>query len=687
MRFTKLLPLSAVAVIATVAADAPLTNPATTNISTNVPKPAHNRGASREVALEDMKKMTVAEGLEVTLFASEPMMVNPCDMDIDARGRVWITEGANYRKWANPPVRPEGDRIVILEDTDSDGVADKSTVFYQGTDVNSALGICVLGNKVIVSSAPNVFVFTDEDGDGKSDKKEILFTGIKGVQHDHAVHAFVFGPEGKLYFNFGNAGEQIKDKDGKPIIDVDGNEVNAKGKPYRQGMVFRCNMDGSEFEVLGHNFRNNYEVAVDSFGTMWQSDNDDDGNKGVRINYVMERGNFGYTEELKGTSWGANWKRGQSKGASESDKVLYEWHQHDPGVVPNLLHTGAGSPTGIAVYEGKLLPSVFQNQVIHCDAGPKVVRAYPVKPDGAGYSAEVKDILTSSDGWYRPSDVSVAPDGSLMIADWNDPGVGGHAAGDHDMGIMRGRVYRVAPPGSKYTVPKLDLKSVAGCVAALQSPNNATRYLAWTELHKMQGAAEGELVKVWKGNDPRQRARAIQLLARIKGSEKKYVEVATRDKDPDIRIVGLRTARLLKLNLDGYLTRLAKDSSPQVRRECAIALRHSAWPDAPKRWAQLAAKHDGKDRWYLEALGIGADKHEEEFFAAWLKEVKGEWDTPAGRDIVWRSRSTKAIPMLVKLITAKDATASDKDRYLRALDFIQGPEKEQALVEIATGGL
>ncbi|HEY0550368.1 MAG TPA: PVC-type heme-binding CxxCH protein, partial [Verrucomicrobiae bacterium] len=349
MRFTKLFPLSALAAITAMAADAPLATPATTNISTNVPKPTHTRGASREVALEDMKKMTAAEGLEATLFASEPMMVNPCDMDIDARGRVWITEGANYRKWANPPVRPEGDRILILEDSDADGAADKSTVFYQGRDVNSALGICVLGNKVIVSSAPNVFVFTDENDDGVSDKKELLFTGIKGVQHDHAVHAFVFGPDGKLYFNFGNAGESIKDKDGKPIIDVDGNgnEVSAKGKPYRQGMVFRCNMDGSEFEVLGHNFRNNYEVAVDSFGTLWQSDNDDDGNKGVRINYVMEHGNFGYTEELKGTSWGANWKRGQAKGASDSDKVLYEWHQHDPGVVPNLLHTGAGSPTGI----------------------------------------------------------------------------------------------------------------------------------------------------------------------------------------------------------------------------------------------------------------------------------------------------------------------------------------------------
>src|SRR5207249_1012793 len=124
-----------------------------------------------------------------------------------------------------------------------------------------------------------------------------------------------------------------------------------------------------------------------------------------------------------------------------------------------------------------------------------------------------------------------------------------------------------------------------------------------------------------------------------------------------------------------------------VRRECAIALRHSESPQAAQLWAKLAAQHDGKDRWYLEALGIGADKQEEKFFAAWLDEVKGNWNTPAGRDIVWRSRSTNSVPMLVKMITAKEATPQEKDRGMRALDFINGPEKEQALLDIATGGL
>src|SRR5438093_8496288 len=158
-----------------------------------------------------LKQFTVADGLDVSLFASEPMVHNPTDMDIDERGRVWIAEGVNYRstfqKWGI--LQPEGDRIVILEDTNGDGAADKETVFYQDPSINAALGICVLGNKVIVSSSPHVFVLTDTDGDGKADKRQLLFTGIGGRDHDHGVHAFVFGPDGKLYFNMGNASKQL----------------------------------------------------------------------------------------------------------------------------------------------------------------------------------------------------------------------------------------------------------------------------------------------------------------------------------------------------------------------------------------------------------------------------------------------------------------------------------------------
>src|SRR4029453_13055957 len=97
----------------------------------------------------------------------------------------------------------------------------------------------------------------------------------------------------------------------------------------------------------------------------------------------------------------------------------------------------------ILINEGKGLGAAFENQMIHCDAGPRTTRAYPVEKDGAGYRATMVGILTGSDSWYRPADGAIDTDGALVIADWYDPGVGGHAMGDHEAGQMMGRVYRV----------------------------------------------------------------------------------------------------------------------------------------------------------------------------------------------------------------------------------------------------
>ena len=277
--------------------------------------------------------LEAAEGLEATLFASEPLIGNPTNIDVDAKGRVWMCETLNYRPQMNPdnPQRAEGDRILILEDLNGDGRADTSKVFYQGPDVNAALGIAVLGNKIIVSSSPNVLVFTDNNGDDIPDSKEILFTGLGGEHSDHAVHSFTFGPDGKLYFNFGNEGKQLLDKNGKPLKDKKGNLINSKGEPYRQGMVFRMNPDGTELEVLAHNFRNNYEAAIDSYGTIWQSDNDDDGNQSTRINYVMEFGNYGYTDEVTGAGWRSR------RTNMETEIPKKHWHQNDPGSIPSYI--------------------------------------------------------------------------------------------------------------------------------------------------------------------------------------------------------------------------------------------------------------------------------------------------------------------------------------------------------------
>lgn len=619
--------------------------------------------------------LSVAAGLQASLVAAEPMLKNPTNIDVDARGRVWVCEAYNYRPAINGnPTHQEGDRIVILEDQNGDGTADVSKVFYQGKELQSPLGIWVQGNKVIVSNSPNVWVFTDDNGDDKADRKELLFTGIDGDQHDHGMHAFVFGPDGKWYFNFGNEGKQLKDKTGKPVIDVTtGRPIDAQN--YRQGMVLRCNPDGSNVEVLGQNFRNNFEVAVDSYGTLWQSDNDDDGNKSVRINYMMEYGNYGYTDELTGAGWRAN------RTNIEAEIPFRHWHLNDPGVVPNLLQTGAGSPTGIIVYEGSLLPAQFQNQVIHCDAGPNVVRSYPVTPNGAGYKATITNLVEGvRDQWFRPSDVCVAPDGSLLVADWYDPGVGGHQAGDQD----RGRIFRIAPPNTPWNVPSTDVSTVDGAINALQSPNMSARYLGWTALHTLGVKAEQPLADLYAtATNPRMKARALWLLSQLPGKGTQYIEKALTDADPNIRITALRAAREQNGDVPRYVKQLVKDADAQVRRECAIALRRSKSPEAPALWAQLAAQHDGTDRWYLEALGIGADNQWDSYYAAYLNQVNDPLANAGGRDIVWRARTKASVPLLARLAGETTVPLNDRLRYFRAFDFNPGKtEKSAALLAL-----
>lgn len=624
-----------------------------------------------------LEGLEVAEGLEATLFAEAPRLTNPTNLDVDARGRVWVVEGYNYRTTLHPdhPVRPEGDRIVILEDTDGDGRADTEKVFYQGRDIDAAMGIAVLGNRVIVSAYGNVFLFTDTDGDDRADEKQVLFR-LNNADHDHTVHAFVFGPDGRLYFNVGDEGKFVEDANGKLIVDRAGNPVTSEGKPYRKGMVFRVEPDGSRFEVLGHNFRNPYEVALDSYGTLWQSDNDDDGNRATRVNYVMEYGNYGYTDEVTGAGW-----RTPRTGMSDSIPLRH-WHAEDPGVVPNVLLTGAGSPAGIAVYEGSLLPEVYRNALIHAEPGQNVVRAYVLRRSGAGYTATIVPILRGvEDRFFRPVDVAVAPDGSLFIADWYDPGVGGHNVGDRN----QGRIIRVAPKGVPYRVPRVDLSTPAAAAEALRSPNQAIRYLAYTRLAGWGRRAEDALGRLWRSDNPRFRARALWLLAGIPGRGTRYIDQAIRDRDPDIRITGLRAARRLDLDVLPYARRLVDDSSPQVRREVALALRHDGREEAARLWAELALQYDGRDRWYLEALGIGADRQWDRFFAAWRERVGEGWRTAAGRDIVWRARAEAALPLLAELIRDPATPERDRLRYFRAFDFHSGPERERVLLSLLEG--
>ncbi|MEZ6057015.1 MAG: family 16 glycoside hydrolase [Planctomycetaceae bacterium] len=640
-----------------------------------------------------IEQLDVHPDLTATVFASEPMMTNPASIDIDHLGRVWVCEAINYRAFRNQDIigdmAKEGDRILVLEDTDYDGVADKSTVFHQGHDVDSAHGILVLPSvsgkslRALVSAGDSVFWLIDEDGDLKSDKKELLFTGIDGTQHDHGIHAFHFGPDGKLYFNFGNAGKRIKDKEGKPIVDKAGNEVNDSRKPYQEGMVFRCNMDGSQFETLGWNFRNNWEACVDSYGTIWQSDNDDDGNRGVRINYVMEYGNYGYKDEFTGAAWN------QPRTNLETEVPLRHWHLNDPGVMPNLLQTGAGAPTGICIYEGDLLP-MFRGAVLHCDAGPNIFRAYVTKPAGAGYSAEIVNILDGArNKWFRPSDACVAPDGSVLVADWYDPGVGGHRMQD----AAHGRIFRVAPKGDaakKYMSPKIDVSTVEGAIAALKSPNMTARYLGWTALHSMGDKSVPALEQMLSDKSDIFRARALWSLGKLHiaaDMKLSYITQALGSGNNNLAITAIRLGRQLidELPAEKYKGHVSLDNvTVPVAREILIALRDLNLEAAPIVWTALASQYDGQDRWYLEALGLAAEGHWDTYLPLYLESQGDNWNTKkAARDIVWRSRATNS-PQLLQQMIANSATPSEEvPRDLRAFDFLNSPSKQTALMELA----
>lgn len=625
--------------------------------------------SQRHLPQNALHGLTVAEGLEVKMMASEPMLRNPTNIDVDDRGRVWVTEAFNYRPFRNPSVTPQGDRIMILEDKDGDGLAETSKVFYQGPEINAPLGICLVGNRVFVSQSPYVWIFYDDNNDDSADRKEILFQGISGEQHDHGMHAFTSGPDGKLYFNFGNAGVSLRDKNNKVVYDQYGDSI---GSPkYRQGMVFRCDPDGSHIERLAHNFRNNYEVAVDSYGIMWQSDNDDDGNRGVRINYVMDYGNYGYTDEMTGAGWMAN-------RTNIEDSIPYRhWHLNDPGVVPNLLQTGAGSPTGMVIYEGTLLPEKFRNQIIHCEPGQNVVRSYPVQKSGAGYTASIENILNGEkDQWFRPSDVCVAPDGSLIVADWYDPVVGGHDARDKESG----RIYRIAPHGAAYKMPAIDYSTPQGVVKALQNPNLVVRRKAWMAIMQMGARAVPALEALWQSKDNnRMRSRAFWALVKMPGGAK-YIDVAIKESDPDLRIAGLRAARELNANVMSAIQTLENDNDPQIRRECLLALHKNKSPEAPAAWVQLASQYDGKDRWYLEAIGIAAADQWDNFFDAYLAKFPDPLSTAQGRDIVWRARTDKSLPYLQKLASDESVPLESRLRYFRAFDFNKSKAKNDVML-------
>ena len=157
--------------------------------------------------------------LEVTVWASTPLFYNPTNIDVDKDGCVWVAEGVNYRKHFDR--KPEGDRIMVLRDNDGDGKADESWPFVQEPFLRAPLGVAVIGNKIVVSMAPDLVVYTDKDGDkkfdpAKGDTREVLLTGFNGRNHDHSCTASPSGLTGNGISARATAGRNSRTNPAKP---------------------------------------------------------------------------------------------------------------------------------------------------------------------------------------------------------------------------------------------------------------------------------------------------------------------------------------------------------------------------------------------------------------------------------------------------------------------------------------
>ncbi len=604
--------------------------------------------------------MKTAPGLEVSLFAAEDMLVNPTAMDIDAKGRVWVTEASNYRLFKHKVVMEEGDRVRVLEDTDGDGRADTATTFYQHPTLQAPLGIAVLNDRVYLAQSPELFYLEDTDDDGKADKKTVILTGFGGVDHDHAIHGIMAGPDGLIYMTVGDGGLDVTDNSGNRIVAGKA----AENPTYDAATVLRTDPDGMHLELLAEGMRNPYEPTLNSFGTVFGSDNDDDGNEQVQINYVMEGGHYGY------------WPRRQ--GDRRLDEV--HWNKDRPGVVPNMIRTGFGSPTGILFYEGTLLPTRLHNTLIHADAGPGVIRSYKPVAHGAGYRGETEVLLSAPhDKWFRPSDVCVAPDGSLLVADWYDPGVGGHNMGD----TTRGRIYRLAPPESPYTAPLLNLKTDEGLTQALASPNLAQRYLAHDVLSgELKGAEVPLLHAIYQRNDPILRARVLWLLGKERNHGLETLLEVARDDAPAFRVLAVRL--LADRGPDALFQAdwLLEDPNPMVRRQLLLELRR--FPDSLTldTWLiALALHYDGQDRFYREAIGIAFRNRESWGFERLAAELGNRWDERLS-GLALQLHPTEALALAESALQNDMLGSTPRRAAIDVLDAIGTEESGQRLVAL-----
>lgn len=423
-------------------------------VKTNKPGPGPNGEHLFLGGEEAIGRMTVHQGMQVNLFASEeqfPLLAKPVQMSFDAHGRLWVAAWPSYPHWR--PKEEMNDKLLILEDTNGDGRADACKVFADR--LHNPTGFEFYNGGVLVAMAPYLLFLKDTDGDDVADVRTRVLAGIDSADTHHTANSFVFDPGGALYFQEGTFHHtQVETPYGPPV-----RSANAA--------VYRYEPRTHKFEVyVAYAFANPHGHVFGRWGEDFVTDGT--GN----VNY--------YATPFSGWT---------------------EYPHKHPGLRP-IFQQRVRPCAATEILSSRHFPDELQgNYLVANVIGFQGILQYQIREQGSGFEGiEVEPIVYSSDPNFRPADIEIGPDGAIYFLDWHNPIIGHmqHNLRDPSRDRTHGRVYRVTYAGRPLlTPPAIAGQSVDRLLDLLKEPENRVRYRARIELHARPTAEVLSAVQRW----------------------------------------------------------------------------------------------------------------------------------------------------------------------------------------------